>query len=1011
MLKYFNILVFLLSINAFAQEPGMKNISTINGLPSDEVYKSLLDSKGYLWFATNSGVCYYDGLNFTTLDMSDGLIENTILEIEEDSDGRIWFVGISGSLSYYENGGIIPFVHNNIIRKEKRPDELIAAGCFQPVSKTEVKMIFNQGRFLHIKDGKTHIKDISKGDSICINKEKDNKQLCFKYIEADQSVRFFVRFNDSVNLEFSYSHPPNWAEIINYHLYQEFDDRVVFFTRKKAFVFHENGEVDLFELDFTPVYSLKGVYGGIWIGTQNEGLMFFSDTDFDEQPRMQFLKNQYITSLRYDQNQRGWVTTLTNGVYNVQSLYITNYYRKRIETNHITKIVELDNGSYVSFSQDGHAFILDNKFKKLSVISVEEINKELVYQVKKHGDFLFVATSNKLLRIPQDYFVPDASGEKPEIDNLNKANVKDFVILDSIIWVATSSGLYFFPDYFKNGSKEFKAVKGSIKNRISRIVNFPTDSDDDFSYLLYQDVQNLWKLRYLKKNPDYVEYSWFETNGETGKLTTAANDLYIHEENIYVGTKGRGLICLVEDSIICFDKEDGLLSNQIKKVECSTDSVFYLGTNKGLNIIRFNRDKIPQIDSIQTITTKDGLMSNNVHDVILKGDHVLCATNIGLSLISLPEVTGMKDVFPVYISGFEVNGIKQDICQSRNFSLKSKQNNIRISFNALDLHDKEGISYFYRLFGSGNNDWIEISESQISFPLMPSGKYRFEVKAVNSYGFKSNNFDSVSFEIEEVFYKTWVFRIGILCLTVGILFFGLRYNYSRRNQLLQTEKKLIEFQQQSLTRVINPHFLMNVFNSINSNLFNKRPAIAMAYIKDVGDLVKQIFNSSYYNKITIEEEAKLLRSYINIEKRRSPFLFVEAIKFEENIKTFFIPSLMIQIFVENSIHHGFSDFKKKGALISVYFKDNPDYIICEIIDNGMGISASKKLEKTASHKPRKHGIDIIKERLELLNKNQDKFKYRLLIQEVKSGKSNAVIGTKVEVWFPKKEKQSALEVT
>ena len=138
MRKYLYVLLILSSYALFAQEPGMRNITTLDGLPSDEVYQSFIDRTGYLWFATNSGVCYYDGSSFTTLDMADGLIDNTILEIEEDSKGRVWFSGISGNLCYFENGTIHQFKYNYIIKEVKQQDELIASDDMQPIDTNEV---------------------------------------------------------------------------------------------------------------------------------------------------------------------------------------------------------------------------------------------------------------------------------------------------------------------------------------------------------------------------------------------------------------------------------------------------------------------------------------------------------------------------------------------------------------------------------------------------------------------------------------------------------------------------------------------------------------------------------------------------------------------------------------------------------------------------------------------------------------------------------------------------------
>ena len=47
-----------------AQHYHLRSIGTDEGLPGPTVYAMLQDSVGYLWFATNQGLCRYDGSGF-----------------------------------------------------------------------------------------------------------------------------------------------------------------------------------------------------------------------------------------------------------------------------------------------------------------------------------------------------------------------------------------------------------------------------------------------------------------------------------------------------------------------------------------------------------------------------------------------------------------------------------------------------------------------------------------------------------------------------------------------------------------------------------------------------------------------------------------------------------------------------------------------------------------------------------------------------------------------------------
>lgn len=65
------------------------------GLPSVDITALFRDRQGCLWFGTSRGVCCYDGAKFTTLGVSDGLIDKKVLSILEGPRGApvVWHLG------------------------------------------------------------------------------------------------------------------------------------------------------------------------------------------------------------------------------------------------------------------------------------------------------------------------------------------------------------------------------------------------------------------------------------------------------------------------------------------------------------------------------------------------------------------------------------------------------------------------------------------------------------------------------------------------------------------------------------------------------------------------------------------------------------------------------------------------------------------------------------------------------------------------------------------------------
>lgn len=1002
-LKLLVFLMVLFCSKVFSQTPGMQFFHTHDGLPSDEVYKSLIDDKGYLWFATNNGVCYFDGETFTTLDINDGLTENTILEIEKDTFGRIWFAGISGELSYYEDGNVHHFKGNNIIQSLKNSAEIIASGTLYPYDTNEVVFSLTRGKMIHIKDDEFELFNIKFGDSVCISKPNDQHLFYNQFNQSKDSVVTTAIINGQ-KIEFKQYYSLNTDILPNRNLYIEYPEKIIQFTTSHVFIIHEDGRVEKHNINYTPLYAIKGVLGGVWVGSTDQGLMFYRDESFSKPPHLSMLKDQCVTSLRYDQNTRGWATTLLSGVYHVQSLYITNYATGgSFIDNYLSQIIKVDEERFIGVSRTNKVFILDGLQNRLQKIEIPALKREIVNKAKIYNGKLYLSSSAAFYEI----LVSSLFNNKNHIAKAKRypfTNGKDFIIQDSILWFATSTGLSYSEEFLSPGKKELIRLEKTKNLRLNKIAAyFPIDKENQYSYLLFQDMNKLRRLRYNKEKPDKAQLSIL--NIENQKLYTRANTFITpnNSEDVLIGTKGRGLLWVKTDTVLIFNEKNGLLSNNIQVLKQLNDSVLYLGTNKGINILEFSIKKYPSIKSSKIIKKNDGLKGSDIHDLkIVKTNHLLAATDRGLSLINLPIVLSMTDNFPIYINKFIVNGENKYQSDITHFELEYFENNIEIGYNAIDFHDKKNITYYYRINGNvkGHEEWEQIKRASVVMPYFPAGNYTFEVKGINSYGYESDNIDSISFSVKKVFYETWLFRILIsiaILILLGLIFY---FYYSKKNDKLRNEKILADFHQQSLTRVMNPHFMFNALNSVNSYIVNNRTNDATFFVKQIGDLIRQIFNSAYHKEITLEKEASLLNSYLSLEQRRSNSYFDFMVKVEEGLKNFTIPSIMIQIFAENSVTHGFSDIKIRGALLTIHFKKTDDMVECIVLDNGIGRKKANEFKNEKSNKRELHGLKVIEERIKLLNIHQPKQKIFFEVIDLQNHLTKEVKGTKVILKFP-----------
>jgi len=184
----------------------------------------------------------------------------------------------------------------------------------------------------------------------------------------------------------------------------------------------------------------------------------------------------------------------------------------------------------------------------------------------------------------------------------------------------------------------------------------------------------------------------------------------------------------------------------------------------------------------------------------------------------------------------------------------------------------------------------------------------------------------------------------------------------------QLRAQKIELKQ--LQAQINPHFYMNSLNIIyNFAALNETDSVQKMALH-LGDYFRFIMKGNR-DMITLEEELKHIRNYIEIQKFRYPDLLHLSDQVEDWMKEIMIPALSIQPFVENSIIHGFVNHRRP---FSVSIRGEPvnagRSIMLTIEDDGVGfpedvlirLQRGESLPQAASSR---HGIQNVVQRLKL----------------------------------------------
>lgn len=215
---------------------------------------------------------------------------------------------------------------------------------------------------------------------------------------------------------------------------------------------------------------------------------------------------------------------------------------------------------------------------------------------------------------------------------------------------------------------------------------------------------------------------------------------------------------------------------------------------------------------------------------------------------------------------------------------------------------------------------------------------------------------------------------------------------------LNHSRRVAEEQLKSLRLQMNPHFLFNSLNSIQQIILSGDERAATLYLSKFSRLLRLVLSHSDRDKVNLREELETLSLYVELEALRFNESFYFNIECDEDIdpEEIYLPTLLIQPFVENAIWHGLLH-KTGDRYLHIRFRENHEKnIICEIEDNGIGRAASIKMKRNKDFESK--GISIARERIDMYNRKYMR-QSEVKIHDLKNNKDEAV-GTRVEILLP-----------
>ena len=139
----------------------------------------------------------------------------------------------------------------------------------------------------------------------------------------------------------------------------------------------------------------------------------------------------------------------------------------------------------------------------------------------------------------------------------------------------------------------------------------------------------------------------------------------------------------------------------------------------------------------------------------------------------------------------------------------------------------------------------------------------------------------------------------------------------------------------ALKAQLNPHFLYNVFNTINASVPPQMEE-TREMIAELSDLFRYVLQASKADLVPLRDELEFIRKYLNLEKARFQERLEITIDVDESLLDKQVPPMLIQPLVENAVKHGITPMIDGGKIL-MQIKEREGRLQISIADTGPGI--------------------------------------------------------------------------
>lgn len=931
--------------NLTAQEPSYWILDKSKGLPSNTVYEIIQDEEGIVWMTTSRGLVKYNSIEMSHLTGND-LIDNEMLTLKIGPLGKMWATNLAKEVVVVEEDSLrkihfkdmpehlrnveLEFVGNDVfivVNVQPTSDKVYKPyrSAIYQIPYTEFNDTITLAPYLY------HVSEVD-GSRVFVCEDKKEWYIIYDVLgEFNSSQRSIEHVGNAQN--------DIIPELVKESLY-DWGVRILNFRSFKNGIKIFYGVNDLVYWDAATSYKVSCpkyindvtiINDQIWLFTR-EGVYVLDRKTGDRVSKPMYTNYAFSTGMK-DQEGNIWLGLLDKGIIIIPNIELETFSNLREDPESVFSIATWND--QVVFGQR----------ESLKTIS-KNLEVESIHIPDNQGRVLSLFEKANIQVVGTDKSTFLRQGGSDFIKVPLSSATKD-VIIDSRdnLWIGNHRALKFQ----EKGKYDQPNALSLIRDRTACIY------EDKLGNIWAGTINGLYQV-------DLAHYihqiDLINENVLVRDITAVSDSL------LAVATCNQGVF-LINSNTAQIHKKLNLPHDDCFNVLRSDSLALWIGGDKG--IIYYDL----VTDSTSTIVDFDGLPSNQINGLIIKDNLVWVAT--GKGVVRFPKKIVEKELPKVNLSlaNINING-KEIFTPSDKNRFKHNQNNIIFNVEAISFYLRGEIEFKYRLLP--NEQWQTTHNSNIQFLSLEPGDYTLEVGISNPVPTTGNI--TYDFIVRKPWSRLiWVQVLAFLGLvliaTKSIIFFQKRKEKEGKMRH-DFENKLNDLKMTALQSQMNPHFIFNCLNTIQSFMLEKNTEVATDGLVLFSRLIRNVFLYSKEKAISLEKELDFLNVYIELEKMRFgselevDIQMSELVK--ENLFALKVPPLLIQPIVENAFQHGLlhSDRKKK---LSLELEMEGNYLKCTVTDNGVGRDRSIRYNEWQKKNKRLSGMDLTQERLKMLTEN------------------------------------------